>query len=617
MQNKNENQLYQWKQKESTEQKKDQAIPTYTERADMLVKGQYQYNDDGSMKNAKRTTKKSGYMHEVVEAVKSLDVCLSREASGSQYHETVYEDVINAYRNATIACENYLLNRNPWTAEGKARKEMVKDLYTQIQLELTQFAGLKADYFKNESKNFTGAQILSELRSSVYREEKGTSITMEESGAKLTYVIEKEGIKRNFREFEGGTPDDWQNVIKKRSGDLRAGIEYSMTHFDDIIMQSSLSKKTINTALWEAISSTYGSGSKIPTEIDAKEMLDKLIESGKKQGIKSIGSLEKAINDYTSAPKTIEENKAEIESLQKDLDSTSDEKKKAKLEKMINVEKSRLDKREKMFEHADYPYILDTLTSIQRPLRLRKGAKIDENGDLAKRNVAASRIAALLGLNSIIPECELANVEIEGEKKHGVLVDEVKGENLLALKSFNKNEKSRALLNLTSIQIFDLICGQTGRSFDNYKVQTDKRDNDRMISGINNEFSFGKLTYKDIQKGKDKGSNYLQNINVDGQWTIPAIDPLLVIKIKNIEEPSILNYILADLLSKEERECLIDRFTAVRKMIMDRLEEETKMRKKGDFSNLMIVDHADFMQRNKNVDQIFDGYLDNLVKKVQ
>ncbi len=132
---------------------------------------------------------------------------------------------------------------------------------------------------------------------------------------------------------------------------------------------------------------------------------------------------------------------------------------------------------------------------------------------------------------------------------------------------------------------------------------------------FNNELSFGKLTYKDIQKGKNKGYNYLQNINVDGQWTIPAIDKYLVIAIKNVEAQE-LDYKLMDLLSKEERDALIDRFSAVKKMILDRLEAETKM-PSYDYSNRIILSEFDLASGKANSEQIFDDYLDKLIKRVQ
>ncbi len=138
MSNENGKKLYKWKQDEYYEQKQDQDMDMgiYAERAEMLINRQYQYNDDGTMKDAKRTTKQSGYMYELTKALKELDVCLSSEASPNDYYDTVYGNLISAFREATVACENYLMNRNPWTAEGKARKEMVKDLYAQRECQV-------------------------------------------------------------------------------------------------------------------------------------------------------------------------------------------------------------------------------------------------------------------------------------------------------------------------------------------------------------------------------------------------------------------------------------------------------------------------------------------------
>ncbi len=640
MSNENGNQLYQWNRDEYYDQKQyqDQDMGIYAEHAEMLVNRQYQYKDDGSMKNAKRTTKQSGYMYEVTKALKELDGCLSAEASPNDYYNTVYGDLMKAYRNATMACENYLMNRNPWTAEGKARKEIVKDLYAQIQLEFSQFAELKRDYFEGKSENLTGEEILSKMRTPVYREGEGTSITVEESGGKLTYVIEKEEVKRNFKEIgEGGAEStdviekekvkrnfreiedrtfDWEGVIKKRANILSADIESGMQQFDNIKMQRSIKRMPLLTTLSNAIKSTYGSGSgsasKILAEKDVEKMLEKIVKSGKKQGVRNIGSLEDAFNEYLSEPKKIKEIEDKIKGLESDLENASSDLLRDELEQLINDEERKLTVRKRMHKDSDIAFILDTLTNMQSSFNQMDGskkvAKIDENENLAKRNVAASRMANILGLSNIIQESELANIEMRRENKHGVLLDEVQGENLDALKKLDKPEKVSALFNLISLQIFDIICGQVGRSFDNYRVQTDK------IIGVNNELSFGKLTYNDIQKEKNKGYNYLQNINVDGQWTIPAIPKSLVISIKNVE-PQELNYKLMDLLSKEERDALVDRFSAVKKMILDRLEVEKKMRP-YDYSNRIILSEFDLALMT-NSEQIFDDYLEKLIKRVQ
>jgi len=645
----NEEELYKWKQEESVKQEKEKETVTYTERADMLVKGQYQYSDDGSMKDAKRTTKKSGYMYDVTEAIKQLDITMSIEASPEEYRETVYKNVVKAYKNAAQACENYLLNRNPWTAEGKARKKMVQDLYVQIQMEYSRFTEMKDSVLEQNIEKISGAQILQKMRTPVYKTEEGTTITLEKTGTKRYYVIEKEGEQRKFKKFEGGT-DNWESVIKKWTTDLMAEMEQAGLEGDQEKQKRCAEKmsrlKTLQKAMKGAFGSGKGASSKIMGEKTAKDILKKIIENGKTQENKAAGAIEEALKKYETDTGTLgelEENLISLYEMHKETEQKYKEteqeynslkgqrekenaaafklyelsKKLDGIESRFNRTKHEMDSIEKKREDTGISFVLDVLEDMKSALSITdnstKIAKIDKSEDLAKRNVAAARIAKMLDLNGIIPESEIANVEINGKNVQGVFLNEKEGDNLFSLTDANAQKKVSALFNLTSIQILDLICGQVGRSLEDYRVNT---ENNRMISAVNNELSFGKLTYKDIQKGKEKGYNNLQNINIDGQWTIPIIDANLVIAIRNIT-PGQLNYELMDLLNKEERDCLVDRFSAVQELLLGRLEKEKEMRGKGDMSNVMILfeGETETWRRSEMLASKFDSYLNGIASK--
>ncbi|MCR4749057.1 MAG: hypothetical protein K5877_04535 [Lachnospiraceae bacterium] len=676
----NDEQLYQWKQEQIQGQvyQQEQDAQSYSQRAEKLLKGNYQYSDDGALKDAKRTTKKSGYMNKVIESVKALDECMSREIP-TLLLKSGMEEILSACKRALKACEKYLLNRNPWTAEGKARKQMVQDFYAQVQMEYRQFKQVKLENLGIESDRVTGVQILKELRTPVYRDEEGTSITMEEKESRLTCVIEKENIKRSFRR-SGDDTDNWDNVIKVQTNNLMTDMEHAQKNNDEEMKKRCTTKMKLLKALQNTIKSTYGLGrrasEKIMAEKDVYEMLGKLIDNGREQKIIGTMALAGALQEYKSATDRIKDIEIEIESAENDYKPKKEyldllegnyapfkkaEKYDKDYEKRIkdqlkrtNEAKESLERKQKKLvdylseynnksKETELPFILETLASIHSYLSSMKQndkaknlAKIGKNEDLAKRNVAASRLAEILGMENVISKSEFARVEVDGENMQGVLQEEVKGENLNAMKNIDDDDtvyrnkpglkeftKRKLLLNLTSIQIFDLICGQVDRSIDSYRVRIPEIDTSVRgvtdaelevgITGVNNEYSFGELTYKDIQETKDKGHGSLQNIMVDGQWTIPAIDSALAERIMQLE-PEMLDHKMLDLLTIEERKCLIDRFSAVKKMISDRWNGEKKSSdNSSDPSDIKFVSKTQSLGWNS--DRIYDDYLEKFLKK--
>ena len=108
--------------REEVKKKLPAGIDVFREKQNLVRNGRYRYLDSkGRPHDAERLTPSSKYMKPVLDALNIVDTKLD-----GRFDPTALEDVRKSFLDAIIACENYIDNRNPWTAEGKARLRMVK-----------------------------------------------------------------------------------------------------------------------------------------------------------------------------------------------------------------------------------------------------------------------------------------------------------------------------------------------------------------------------------------------------------------------------------------------------------------------------------------------------------
>ena len=177
-------------------------VSVFSMKHSLISEGKYTFLDkDGTFKKAKRTTPSSKYMQPILDKLKDLDTLLEGKFDSKDQNA-----IHKCFRDTILACENYIANRNPWTAEGKARLAMVKDFQKQIQTESIQFADRVEELVKGDPKLLEGKtwlSILSEVRTEVIENNKdGAEVEIGGAGTSKVYIITKNDSTRYFKENE-------------------------------------------------------------------------------------------------------------------------------------------------------------------------------------------------------------------------------------------------------------------------------------------------------------------------------------------------------------------------------------------------------------------------------
>ena len=564
-------------------------IDVFREKQNLVRNGRYRYLDSkGRAHDAARLTPSSKYMAPVLDKLKEVDNKLS-----GQFDPGAIEAVRKSFIDAIIACENYLDNRNPWTDEGKARKRMVRDFYAQLKQESVQLSE-RAQELENTGKEIeagkTWLDILRDVRTDEYKNgENGVKISMGGAGTSEVYIIQKNGVKTFFKEKEEIESVSFSKLIDRKKNELEKNSrEYAKSSADKDTITASLEKNRQRAKLLDGVAylikkkfgiseSDVGDFLRSPEGMNV--ILHRIVKSA--QNTKYKDDFAKAYSDHKAMAKTLNDMK---ESLKK---MPEDDPERSELEKNIQMQIDLI------MSESDITFIGKGLESISKKLLLPKvatgSAKIRLGDELAKRNVATSRMAKMLGLEGIVATSKLSTVEVNGKTMTGIMMEEAKGPDAYDLieASVNKNEPikytSDSFRELLSLQVFDIICGQTDRHIKNYKVQFEEKEGTRIfksIKGIDNDMAFGELSYSEIKGSGLRGYAAIKNIEIDGNMAIPFMDHKLAMNIKALK-PEILEYQMADLLSKKERKALISRIKGVQKIIDKQLAYEAKCRSKN------------------------------------
>ncbi len=197
--------------------------------------------------------------------------------------------------------------------------------------------------------------------------------------------------------------------------------------------------------------------------------------------------------------------------------------------------------------------------------------EMEQGSSITKRNVATWRLAELLGMTELIPASRNVVYKDRTGKEHtGIMMSEAKGQELRTVSTEYEKQsidrkfswKGKILLQLNSLQIMDLIAGQTDRHSGNIMAGKNEKGEVAQMMGIDNDMSFGKLTYDTISRFKHGP----KPIERDGKLTLKFIDRKLYDHIMALTD-EVLKYAFADLLSPDEMKALLNRFHGVRKIL--------------------------------------------------
>lgn len=214
------------------------------------------------------------------------------------------------------------------------------------------------------------------------------------------------------------------------------------------------------------------------------------------------------------------------------------------------------------------------LSEFSRRLFQRKQCnriRIKPDSNISDRNVATSRLAQLFGIQNIICDSRSAVVQRNKDYVKGCAMAKAEGDtspNVLKLATAMECKVSysdKAINQLFSMQIFDFICGQVDRTRNNYFVQTKEDYGNRKmvvdsIQGFDNDMSFGSMTFDMLKKGYNR-------IALITEENLKGIPIQLVNTIMHLDRHA-LDYILCDILSREELNALWNRISGVKSGLM-------------------------------------------------
>lgn len=194
------------------------------------------------------------------------------------------------------------------------------------------------------------------------------------------------------------------------------------------------------------------------------------------------------------------------------------------------------------------------------------GTAVGADVSVSKRNVASSRMAELLGQGNVIAHSELAQVtDKSGRVLEGILMQQAEGKSGADLAEAFQTQKQKecfesgkeyekAMGNFTydmttpslqksmsTLQIMDWISGQVDRHKGNYFIQRDAQGKMTGVTGIDNDFAFGRTA---------GGGNYGAYTVQDGRLNIPHMDKDLAMRIMALT-PDTIQLFLGDILDPQ------------------------------------------------------------------
>ena len=336
-------------------------LEVFSRKESLLRGGRYTFlSKKGEFVQGTRSTPSKKYMKPILDNLKRLDGLLS-----GQFDAKDADTIHDCFRDTIISCENYISNRNPWTTEGKARLQMVKDFQAQIRHESVRFAQRVEELEKNPElakENRTWLSILSDVRrEDIQNGRDGVKVTMGGAGSSTIYIIEKDGKKRFFKENEK-VPKD--GVI--------ANLNVTLASLKD--------KKD---------------------EKDTRRL--KYLEIAKKALIKRYATEVQFFKDFMSVKNRNAMTAKLCEKLKSDKNF-------ANMIYEIRKVKPATE------EDDDLLYIGEAILQAKRDAMLSEiavdDAKIDAKSDVSKRNVATSRMAKILGLDYMVAGYSIADVTV-------------------------------------------------------------------------------------------------------------------------------------------------------------------------------------------------------------
>ena len=452
------------------------------------------------------------------------------------------EDMKKAYWMLQNACLTYLSTHNPGTNEGKARFSMVEKIQLRVAQELKDLNS-HGGIITEEDKTKTWNELITRSPIMKVTSDRVQASEMADLGAtsKVITVTGEDGHVYYYKKKE---------YMPKQTGDFLALMEEVRGEFTQ--MRADID--TEGSPLYRMFKTDE-------ERVEKKKVLDEI---------------ERMVLPMKRVCVTeqyeINMNSPNAESMIgkiKRFNSTVPEEKRIQIPKEGTEEYS-------VFKEALSEY----LTRFEKKRAMAHvGAgegRIPKQEDLNVRNEATTILAEQLGISDMIMESHSVTLDQGGERSEGILMREVKGvpgDKLLHGKEYKGKTiqlTPKALNQLITLQVFDIICGQVDRHRNNIIADIDVETVQgkvvvKSISGIDNDLSFGRLSYQGINGTQQ---HLLPIQDSKGVIALEAIDETFANKILALK-PEMIKYLLTPYLSSEDIMACQDRLKGVQQALMD------------------------------------------------
>ena len=588
------------KKKKSVKQKTRESLPenlTIEQMGEQLRTASYKVGDEKGER-----TKHSESMNKILLSIEAFDlfldfpVVLDQEAFSAQI-----EAMEDRYRHLIADCLQYIETHNPWTVEGQVRKEKVRNIYDKAVEELsalkTNADSVHAEITADGEK--TWRQIVRENRTQKYVNGRdGVRISKAGGNTSEISVIEKNGTKKFFKKkeaLEAGTfAESFSEYVRKNNDIIARLADPQDEEFKDMSQTDKEKiRSTITTKLQVAadLKNFYENVIKKRSKMSPRGFLEGLLSGPEKlaEYEERFPELRSTLfyREYEASKAGREQRDNRVNEIDASVGALYQQGKYDEIEQLLK-EKVRL-KKDMSVSETCFGVVKDLDKPMFAAYVARRGPEIEKGRNLSSRNVATSRLAKFLGIGDCVVGCDMARVEIGGEQKEGIVMEEAKGTEMMTLmdeQEFRFGEYSvKAAKQCFALQVFDLICGQTDRHIGNYTAQMKVDEHNpgaftiEGITGIDNDMAFGLMSYKRI---KEEGiiGGLIGVEDKDGNFVLPALDLEVAHNILALE-PGMLRYIVGDVLNAREMAAMTDRLQGVQSAIRKKMEDEKKAAEKA------------------------------------
>ncbi len=510
-----------------------------------------------------------------------------------------YKLIKEQYEGAIERCRTYLSKKHPKTDEGKARYALVERIGERMMSELRTMDFNKEVYKKTGvEKDTKWIDVITDMaRLTLKNNVDGVKIHGKEegqSGGTSDLKIIEDGEKKYFFKKEEKICEcDPESVIQFMLKDYKEEIRQLMLKkegaypdLDDDVREARINKIALKAKMINTI---------------APSNLNTLINKLKKEG--TYEKKKSAINgSFTTVDNMRGGSMGEGESKWQmvralALDNTEYVADVGRYKKMTLSEEELKAKEAFVEAFSEYKRI-GTLAAEARV------ARIDPGTEVSKRNEATSIMADLMGISDMMMVSKRVRLNMDDKDVDGLRMDAVQGGEYFDILSREEcldktvHMSTKALSQMLTLQVFDIICGQIDRNKSNFLMQHKVVNGEVIIenlTGIDNDLSFGKLTYNQtITKETDYKTTSVSTTgksleDKNGEIKLFGLDKKVADRILAIT-PEVIELSFKGLLSEDEVNACKDRLKGVQQVILRMKKEDEKAKKEGKPTRLLDTD---------------------------